>query len=139
MEFSVTSFTEHERDMLVEFWLPLWLDLCDSLGFSPDETLIRERSETIQSTLIAISTNRRILGTLEVVEGELRNFYVSPKGQGVGTKLLEEAVTLGANHLWVDENNLEARGFYESQRWFSTGVWKLGDVFPSTVLQYALR
>lgn len=61
--------------------------------------------------------------------GHLYALYVEPQswGSGIGTRLLTAALQhfrswqMTTAELWVQEENLRARGFYERRSWKSTG------------------
>ena len=68
------------------------------------------------------------VGFASVSQGWLRNLFVVPAewGRGVGSALHDQAVELlrarsAEAHLWVLEENLRARRFYEARGWRDDG------------------
>ena len=58
----------------------------------------------------------QVVGFIGAVEGKVEMLFIAPewRGQGVGRRLLDHAVTvLGATKVDVNEQNGQARGFYQ--------------------------
>ena len=55
-----------------------------------------------------------VKGFVQVTGREIRKLFVEPvlQGQGIGERLLEHAVALGAKELWALEKNQRAIAFY---------------------------
>ena len=81
--------------------------------------------------------------------GEVFAIYVEPnfQGRGVGSRLMHEGIHLlkaqgfkGAM-LWVLEQNIQTRAWYESRGWQSNGISKVEkrDEFELTEIQYAIN
>ena len=72
----------------------------------------------------------RIVGVVQVLDGELRGLYVEPaaQGAGLGTSLYDfarerlRAAGYAEAVLWVFEGNGHARGFYERRGWVADGA-----------------
>ena len=56
-----------------------------------------------------------VKGMIHLEDKEIKELYVNPffEGQGIGSKLIEEAISRGCNKLWVLEKNKDAIVFYQ--------------------------
>ena len=64
---------------------------------------------------------------IHIEQTEIYELYVDPffEGQGIGGKLMEFALSQGAEHLWVLEKNESAIRFYKSKGFLFTSEKKL--------------
>lgn len=84
----------------------------------------------------------RIVGVVQVSDGELRGPYVEPaaQGAGLGTSLYDfarerlRAAGYAEAVLWVFEGNGHARGFYERRGWVADGA--RGEAAGASRLRY---
>jgi len=82
-----------------------------------------------------------------VTTGELTSIYVLPCawGRGGGRLLMSAALTsmkaagFTTAMLWVLENNLRARAFYDRQRWTADGTHKIDDRGDFVLLEMRYR
>jgi putative acetyltransferase len=99
-----------------------------------------------EANTVVAERDGRAIGFVVVSPGWLRNIFVVPSewGRGAGSMLHDNAVELlraeGAGaHLWVLEQNDQARAFYEHRGWRHDGERQPSDYPPHPpVLRYTL-
>lgn len=90
----------------------------------------------------AAEVEDRVVGVVQVAEGEVKALYVEPaaQGAGLGATLLEFACERlrAAGHaeavLWTFEPNGHARGFFERRGWVADGA--RGERLGTSELRY---
>lgn len=77
---------------------------------------VPEAIRTVPSLVTACDDDGRALGFAGAGDGKLEMLFIEPahRGKGVGAMLLDFAIReLGVTHVDVNEQNAQARGFYE--------------------------
>lgn len=77
---------------------------------------VPEAIRTVPSLVTACDDDGRALGFAGAGDGKLEMLFIEPahRGKGVGAMLLDFAIReLGVTHVDVNEQNTQARGFYE--------------------------
>lgn len=99
-------------------------------GYVPDA--FRE----VESLIVASNDNGSLLGFCGVSGQEVEMLFVTPsaRGHGIGKRLLRTAIEyFGVRTLDVNEQNTQARGFYEHEGFEVIGrseTDNMGDPFP---------
>jgi ribosomal protein S18 acetylase RimI-like enzyme len=83
-----------------------------------------------------------IVGAIQVEDGCLEDLHVAAdvQGRGIGWRLLDRAVSLGARRLEVRAFNERAIRFYEGAGWHRSNTYRTTEMgFPVLSHQYVLR
>jgi len=133
---SQVSLQEIE-DVYIKSWNHMSIEILDIA-----KEKVKDPSEMkINPTFVAVVDNMAA-GFCEINFDWLDRLYVSPDffGKNIGIKLLNCAVSNGANKLWVDEGNSPARRFYEKHGWVYANFFTAGYYYPeSDILLYELQ
>lgn len=114
---------QDRTDTLVEELTSVWRASVeathDFLGAQDIERIaqyVPEAIRTVPSLVTAFDDDGRALGFAGAGDGKLEMLFIEPahRGKGVGAMLLNFAIReLGVTHVDVNEQNTQARGFYE--------------------------
>ena len=119
------TMPQTRTDMLVEELTSVWRASVeathDFLGEQDVERIaqyVPEAIRAIRALVTACDDNGRALGFAGVDDGKLEMLFIGPayRGKGVGATLLDLTVReLGVTDVDVNEQNAQARGFYEHE------------------------
>jgi Acetyltransferases len=110
-----TSADQHPQ--LLELWEK---SVRASHHFLNDEKILKIRQQIIQHSyfdqvqLFHVEHQQQILGFMGIVGSKLEMLFISPSAfrQGIGSQLLQHALTLGVTEVDVNEQNPDATAFY---------------------------
>ncbi|MEK5752064.1 MULTISPECIES: GNAT family N-acetyltransferase [Acinetobacter] len=88
--------------------------------FLNDEQILKIRQQIIQHSyfdqvqLFHVEHQQQILGFMGIAGSKLEMLFISPSAfrQGIGSQLLQHALTLGVTEVDVNEQNPDATAFY---------------------------
>ena len=82
-----------------------------------------------------------VKGFLRMKGTQVEKLFVEPalQGQHIGAALLEEALSLGADHLWALEKNTRAIAFYARHGFHPTGERELEEDTEEYLLRLVLQ
>lgn len=119
------TMPQDRTDVLVEELTSVWRASVeathDFLGEQDVERIAQYVPEAIRAIRILVTArddNGRVLGFAGVDDGKLEMLFIGPayRGKGVGATLLDLTVReLGVTDVDVNEQNAQARGFYEHE------------------------
>lgn len=139
MTIHLRRFENKDTLAVKDVFLRSWKELCKRLEL--DTTKLPAETWVIPASWVAVE-NDKVVGFI-YLRGELVDrLYVDPALQrsGVGTLLLNKALEEGARLLWVDEENIWGRAFYEKNGWSWTGIDAPGSKFPTApMLEYEYK
>ncbi|WP_299823567.1 GNAT family N-acetyltransferase [uncultured Pontibacter sp.] len=142
----ITSVAASDFEELVQVWEA---SVRATHHFLPEEDILYFKPLILNEYLHAVNLacirdkSNTILGFVGVADGKVEMLFVHPgsRGTGVGKKLLTYAVIqLDATKVDVNEQNLQAMGFYEHMGFRTTGrseLDALGKPYP--ILHMELR
>ena len=110
-----TSADQHPQ--LLELWEK---SVRASHHFLNDEQVLKIRQQIIQHSYFAqvqlfhVEHQQQILGFMGIAGSKLEMLFISPAAfrQGIGSQLLQHALTLGVTEVDVNEQNPDATAFY---------------------------
>ena len=110
-----TSADRHPQ--LLELWEQ---SVRASHHFLNDEQILKIRQQIIQHSyfdqvqLFHVEHQQQILGFMGIAGSKLEMLFISPSAfrQGIGSQLLQHALTLGVTEVDVNEQNPDATAFY---------------------------
>lgn len=104
-------------------------DIIHDEKFFYDKISIKNYIHRVQEELDTyyVYDDGRIKGVLQIINHEIETIYVDIffENQGIGSKLMEYAISLGCDQLWCYEENMQARRFYERHNFKYYGKRKL--------------
>lgn len=137
------TMPQDRTDTLVEELTSVWRASVEAthnfLGERDVERIAQYVPEAIRAIRILVTArddNGRALGFAGVDDGKLEMLFISPayRGKGVGAALLDLTVReLGVTDVDVNEQNAQARGFYEHEGFEVIGrseTDEQGELFP---------
>lgn len=144
----ITTNPERNEQLIAEL-LDVWeASVRETHLFLTEEDIINIRGQVPAGlkqieTLVVVEDSGKALGFMGIAEGCLEMLFLHPdaRGRGLGRRLLELAIReYGVMRLCVNEQNPEAKGFYEHLGFAVCGRKETDDVGnPFPLLEMVLQ